>query len=146
MRTEAVQIEAQAGPVPSSNAGSGPGGGEAKQDEAQASALGMVIRDHPNARLPATAWPRQTLAVTHVTHGDGDPPSAGNSGYEYEGRLVALVHGSSRCKGWWCRLGCRARSFLPRVNLSIDKSGVRGRDPPDEEITKTVISQEGTYE
>ena len=35
--------------------------------------------------------------------------------------------------------------FLPRVHLTILKSGVRGRDPPGEEITKTVISRDYWY-
>ena len=56
--------------------------------------------------------------------------------------MLGLTHGHS---GWWCRLGCRARSFLLRVHLIIFKSGVRGRDPPDAEITKSVISRDEWY-
>ena len=33
---------------------------------------------------------------------------------------------------WWYRLGCRVPTY---------ESGVRGREPPDEEITEQVISQ-----
>ena len=33
---------------------------------------------------------------------------------------------------WWYRLGCRVPTY---------ESGVRGRAPPDEEITEQVISQ-----
>ena len=112
MRTEAVQIEMQAGPVPSSEQGLAPHGVEAGQIEEQARALGRVIRDPPNARLPATAWPRQTLAVMYVTQrplhesgrGDCDPPFAGNNGGEDEGRFLALMQGSSRYDGWWCKV------------------------------------------
>ena len=151
--SEAVQLETQAGPGPSSEQGLAPGGGEAVQIEEPTRALGRVIRDPPNARLPATAWPRQTLAVMYATQrplpesvrGDYDPPFAGSNGGKGEGRLLALMQGPSRNNGWWCRLGCRARSFLPRVHLSIRKSGVRGRDPPDEEITETVISRDEWY-
>ena len=31
------------------------------------------------------------------------------------------------------------------VHLAIFESGVRGRDPPDEEVTKTVISRDEWY-
>ena len=135
------------GPGPSSEQGLAPGGGEAVQIEEPTRVLGRVIRDPSNTRLPATAWPRQTLAVMYATQrplpesgrGDYDPPFAGSNGDE--GRLLALELGSPRYNGWWCRLGCRARSFLPRVHLSMGKSGVRGRDPPGEEITETVISR-----
>ena len=133
-----MQIEMQAGPGPSSEQGLAPGGGEAVQIEEPTRVLGRVIRDPSNTRLPATAWPRQTLAVMYATQrplpesgrGDYDPPFAGNNGGEDEGRLLALMQGPSRNDGWWCRLGCRARSFLPRVHLSISKSGVRGAGPP----------------
>ena len=153
MRTEAVQIEMQAGPGPSSEQGLAPGGGEAVQIEAQAPVPERVNQDPSGTRPPATAWPRQTIAGMCATqrplHGSGrgdyDPPFAGSNGGEDEGRLLALMHGSSRNDGWWCRLGCRARSFLPRVHLSIRKSGVRGRGPPDEEITETVISRDEWY-
>ena len=116
------------------------------QIEAQA----RVNQDPSGTHLPATAWPRQMLAVMYATQrplpesgrGDYDPPLAGNNGGEDEGRFLSLMKVSSQYNGWWCRLGCRARSFLPRVHLSMGKSGVRGRDPPNEEITKTVISRD----
>ena len=153
MRTEAVQIEMQAGPGLCPRAGPGPGGGEAEQIEEQALVPERVNQDPSGTHLPATAWPRQMLAVMYATQrplpesgrGDYDPPFAGSNGGEDEGRLLALMQGPSRNDGWWCRLGCRARSFLPRVHLSIRKSGVRGRDPPDEEITETVISRDEWY-
>ena len=155
---EAVQIEAQAwrttcGPVPSSEQGLAPHGVEAVQIEEPTRVLGRVIRDPSNTRLPATAWPRQTLAVMYATQrplpesgrGDYDPPFAGSNSGKDEGRLLVLMQGPSRNDGWWCRLGCRARSFLPRVHLNIRESGVRGRDPPAEEITETVISRDEWY-
>ena len=70
----------------------------------------------------------------------------GCPGVVVDGWLLALVLGPPRGEsGWWCRLGCRARSFLPKVHLTIFESGVRGRDPPDEEITETVISRDEWY-
>ena len=138
---------------------------EAVQIEAQA----RVNQDPSKSHLRATAWPRQMLAVMCATQrplyqsgrGDYDPPLAGSSGGE--GRLLALSWGRPggqvRDKGtgqvlalgwawsrrWWYRLGCRARSFLFEVHLPIRKSGVWGRDPPDEEITETVISRDKWY-
>ena len=73
---EAVQIEA----------------GEAVQIEEQARVLDRVIRDTPNTRLPATAWPRQTLAAYTAR------PSRGHGGKD-EGRLLALMQGPSRGNG-----------------------------------------------
>ena len=64
--------------------------------------------------------------------GDYDPPFAGSNGGEDEGRLLALMQGPSRYNGWWYRLGCRVPTY---------ESGVRGREPPDREITEQVISQ-----
>ena len=101
---EAVQIEA----------------GEAVQIEAQARVSDRVNQDPSDTHLPATAWPRQMLAVMYATQrplpesgrGDCDPPLAGRS--------------------WWYRLGCRVPTY---------ESGVWGREPPDEEITEQVISQ-----
>ena len=138
------------GPGPSSEQGLAPGGGEAVQIEEPTRAWGRVIRDPSNARLPATAWPRQTLAVMYATQrplpesgrGEYDPPLSGHDGDEE--LPLALSRGLLKV-GWWCRLGCRARSFLPRVHLSMGKSGVPGRDPPDEEITETVISRGKWY-
>ena len=159
MRYEAVQIETQAwgknaGQLLALMQGLAPQTGEAVQIEEQALVPERVNQDPSGTHLPATAWPRQMLAVMYATQrplpesgrGDYDPPFAGSNGGEDEGRLLALMQGPSRNDGWWCRLGCRARSFLPRVHLSIPKFGVRGRGPPDQEITETVISREGTYE
>ena len=122
---------------------------EAVQIEEQALVPERVNQDPSGTHLPATAWPRQMLAVMYATQrplpesgrGDYDPPFAGSNGGEDEGRLLALMQGPSRAAGWWCRLGCRACSFLFEVHLPIRKSGVPGRDPPDEEITEQVISQ-----
>ena len=134
------KLRRKRGAGPSSKQGLAPGGGEAEQIEEPTRALGRVIRDPSNARLPATAWPRQTLAVMYATQrplpesgrGDYDPPFAGSNGGEDEGRLLALMQGPSRNDGWWYRLGCRVPTY---------ESGVRGREPPDEEITEQVISQ-----
>ena len=140
MSMRRCKLRGKRGPGPSSEQGLAPGGGEAVQSEEPTRALGRVIRDPPNARLPATAWPRQTLAVMYATRrplpesgrGDYDPPFAGSNGGEDEGRLLALMQGPSRNDGWWYRLGCRVPTY---------ESGVRGREPPDEEITEQVISQ-----
>ena len=124
MRYEAVQIET----------------GEAVQIEEQALVPEHVNQYVSGTHLPATAWPRQMLAVMYATQrplpesgrGDYDPPLAGRSGDEDEGRLLALMQGPSRNDGWWYRLGCRVPTY---------ESGVRGREPPGEEITEQVISQ-----
>ena len=134
---------------------------EAMQIEAQALVPERVNQDPSGTHLPATAWPRQMLAVMYATQrplpesgrGDYDPPFAGSNGDEDEGRLLALMQGPSRNDGWWytgdglrartvlcprlghvreCRLGCRVPTY---------ESGVRGREPPGEEITEQVISQ-----
>ena len=70
IENEAVQIEVQ----------------EAMQIEVQA----RVNQDPSNSHLPATAWPRQMLAVFY------DPPLAGNS-------------------GWLYRLGCRVPTYKSEV-------------------------------
>ena len=49
-----------------------------------------VNQDVSGTHLPATAWPRQMLAVIY------DPPLAGN-------------------KGWWYRLGCRVPTYESEV-------------------------------
>ena len=86
------------------------------QIEAQALVSDRVKQDPSDTRLPATAWPRQTLAVMYATprplpesgRGDYDPPLAGISG-KGTGQVFALGWTWSRV--WWYRLGCRARSF-----------------------------------
>ena len=123
------------------------------QIEAQALVSERVNQDPSPSHLPATAWPRRMLAAMYVTQhhlpmgvgrGDYDPPLSGHGGEEE--RLLALSRGLLKVKvGWWCRLGCRARSFLPRVHLTIFESGVRGQEPPGEEITETVISRDEWY-
>ena len=76
---EAVQIEAD----------------EAVQIEAQALVLERVIRDTSSTRLPATAWPRQTLAAYTAR------PSRGHGGV-VDGWLLALGRGRPKMKvGWW---------------------------------------------
>ena len=123
--------------------------------------LARVIRDTANLSLPATARLRQTRWASRPAlrgHGGGGGSVGsilalvlGCPGSVGERWLPALMrrppHGNSGWwdSGWWCRLGCTAGSFLPRVHLSIFESGVRGRDPPDEEITETVISREEWY-
>ena len=67
---EAVQIEAD----------------EAVQIEAQALVLERVIRDTSSTRLPATAWPRQTLAARAAR------PLCGHGGW-VGGLLLALMQG-----------------------------------------------------
>ena len=122
--SEAVQIEA----------------GEAVQIEAQAFVPEHVNQDVSGTHLPATAWPRQMLAVMYATQcplpesgrGDYDPPFAGSNGGNDEGRLLALMQGPSRNDGWWYRLGCRVPTY---------ESEVRGREPPGTEMTEQVISQ-----
>ena len=153
MRTEAVQIEVQAGPVPSSEQVRAPGGGEAKQDEEQALVPEYVSQYVSGTRLPATAWPRQTPAlngqkwlkvrtvpisnegsvlipeyVNQYVSGTHLPATA------WPRQMLAFIHepplaGNS---GWLYRLGCRVPTY---------EFGARGREPPGTEITEQVVSQ-----
>ena len=81
----------------------------------QAKVPAQVNQDLAGTHLPATAWPRQMLAVMYVTQrplpesgrGDYDPPLAGSNGDEDEGRLLALMQGPSRHRAlvgqpWYC--------------------------------------------
>ena len=68
--------------------------GEAVQIEEQARVLERVIRDTSNTRLPATAWPRQTLAAYTAR------PLCGHSGC-VGGLLLALVLECPGVVGEW---------------------------------------------
>ena len=112
----------------------------------------------------AVMYATQHHLSLRVGRGDYDPPLAGSGGDE--GWLLALSWGRpgvqvrdkgtgqvlalgwAWSRGWWYRLGCRARSFLFEAHLPVRESGVRGRGPPGEEITKQVLSpgMSGTYE
>ena len=113
------------------------------QIEAQALVSDRVNQDPSDTHLPATAWPRQMFAA-FTARPPRAKPSTGNSGQKC-GRFLALRWNPSRYTGtgsprpsqgypqsWWCRLGCKVTTY---------ESGVRGREPPDEEITEQVISQ-----
>ena len=87
-----------------------------------------VNQDVSGTHPPATAWPRQMR------------PSTGSCGLRartvssFDAGIVPAQspHWSSVVK-WWYRLGCR---------VPTDESGVRGREPPGEEITEQVISRD----
>ena len=137
---------------------------EAMQIETQVSDSDRANEAPSESHLPATAWPRQMfaavdviqhrlVALAHRTVGmitarpQRARPSMGHSGQEY-GRFLALSRNPSRYTGD----GQRARTVLcPRLGhvrerrfgcrVPTYESGVRGRDPPGEEITEQVISQ-----
>ena len=71
-----------------------------------------------------------------VGRGDYDQPSAGTALNGQEWSQVKGTGSPMPSKGYprryWCRLGCKVPTY---------ESGVRGREPPDEEITEQVISR-----
>ena len=89
-----------------------------------------VIRYVAGLSLPATAWPRQTLLAVH--HGHSGPPGPALHGHSGGCGWAGSSSAPDPGEWWWCRLGRRIPTYL---------LGVRGREPPDEEITKQVISQ-----
>ena len=133
---------------------------EAMQIEAQE----RVNQDPSNSHLPATAWPRQMCAAVYATQyrlvslanrtvavttarPQRAQPSTGNSGQKY-GRFLALSWNPSRYTGKGlrartvlCPMLGHVRGYRSGCKVPTYESGVRGRDPPGEEITEQVISQ-----
>ena len=98
-----MQIEAQvcvdeAGQLLALMQGLAQSGGEAMQNEKQAFVPEYVNQYVSGTHLPATAWPRQMLAVFY------DPPPAGNS-------------------GWLYRLGCRVPTYESGVRGREPRAG-----------------------